>query len=148
MVSVTPPQPLMATASTSPEDMMGTLIKNNSTRNSKNYHKQIKTLRIHVQIVPTVVPFILIFPDQIDKAQINQNQVQNYRNSNNNNYTITVRTINTKTVAISKTTGIITSATHQTSDKTEVTQTNNHADIVTKQITSPRIVEHVLFVEN
>ena len=62
--------------------------------------------------------------------------------------TITFRTIDTITVAINKTTGIITIAIHQTSNKTELTQTNNHVGIVTEQITSPGIVKHVLIAED
>ena len=51
-------------------------------------------------------------------------------------------------MAISKTTDITTIAVHQTSNITELTQTNNHVGIVTEQITSPGIVKHVLTAEN
>ena len=51
-------------------------------------------------------------------------------------------------MAINKTTDIITIAIHQTSNKTEPTQINNHVGIVTEQITSPGIVKHVLISED
>ena len=62
--------------------------------------------------------------------------------------TITIRTIDKITVAINKTTGIITIAIHQISNKTETTQINNHVDIVTELITSPGIVKLVLIAED
>ena len=62
--------------------------------------------------------------------------------------TTTIRTTDTITVAINKTTDIITIAIHQTSNKTEITQTNNHVGIVTEEITSPGIVQHVLIAED
>ena len=70
MVSATPPQPLMTTASTSQEDMMGTLIQQFDKKSKKHYQKQSKTLRLHVLVVPTVVPFVLIVPDQPEQVQI------------------------------------------------------------------------------
>ena len=60
----------------------------------------------------------------------------------------TIRTIDTITVAINKTTDKITIAIHQTNNKTETLQTFNHADNVTEQITSPRIVKLVLIAED
>ena len=57
-------------------------------------------------------------------------------------------TIDTTIVAISRTTKITTITVHQTSNKTETTQTNNHADIVTEHITSPEIVKPVLTAED
>ena len=51
-------------------------------------------------------------------------------------------------MAINKTTDIITIAIHQTSNKTELTQNNNHVGIATEQITSPGIVKHVLIAED
>ena len=62
--------------------------------------------------------------------------------------TITTKTIDTTTVEIRKTTDIITIAIHQTSKKIEITQTNNHADILNEQITGPGIVKHVLIAED
>ena len=56
---------------------------------------------------------------------------------------ITIRTTDTITVAINKTTDIITIAIHQISNKTETTQINNHADIVTEQIINLGIVKPV-----
>ena len=61
--------------------------------------------------------------------------------------TIIVQTKHTIRVAISKITDITTIAIHQTRIKTESTQTNNHADIVTEQIINPGIVKLVLNAE-
>ena len=49
---------------------------------------------------------------------------------------------------ISKTTDITTIAIHQICKKTETTQTSNHADIVTEQITSQGITKPVFTVED
>ena len=62
--------------------------------------------------------------------------------------TITIKTIDTTTVAINKTTDIITIARHQISNKTETTQINHHVDIVTELITSPEMVKLVLTAED
>ena len=51
-------------------------------------------------------------------------------------------------MAIDKTTDIITIAIHQTNNKTEITQTNNNAGIVTVQIKSPGVVKHDLIAED
>ena len=51
-------------------------------------------------------------------------------------------------MAINKTTDITTIAIHQISNKTETTQSNNHAGIVTEQITNPGIVKLVLIAED
>ena len=61
---------------------------------------------------------------------------------------ITTKTIDITTVAINKITDITTIAVPQTSNKTEATQTNNHVDIVTEQITSLEIVKLVLTAED
>ena len=61
--------------------------------------------------------------------------------------TITIKTIDTKIVAISKATDITTISEHQTNNKTETTQSNNHVDIVTEEITSQGIVKPVSTVE-
>ena len=85
MVSATPPQPLMATASTSPEDVMGTLIQtireeiqkalpqtNQNSSNSRSSSTDGRSVR-----------FSSPGPNR-QSANTNQNQNQNYRNSNNN----------------------------------------------------------------
>ena len=51
-------------------------------------------------------------------------------------------------MAISKTTDTTIIAIHQVNNKTEITQNNNHADIVTEQISCPGIVKHVLIAED
>ena len=84
MVSATPPQPLMATASTSQEDMMGTLIQtirqeiqkalpqtNQNSSNSRSSSTDGRSVR-----------FSSPGPNR-QSASTNQNQ--NYRNSNNDN---------------------------------------------------------------
>ena len=84
MVSATPPQPLMTTASTSQEDMMGTLIQtirqeiqkvlpqtNQNSSNSRSSSTDGRSVRFNSP-----------GPDR-QSAITNQNQ--NYRNSNNNN---------------------------------------------------------------
>ena len=50
-------------------------------------------------------------------------------------------------MAISKTTDTTIIAIHQLNNKIEITQINNHADIVIEQITSPGIVKPVLTAE-
>ena len=63
--------------------------------------------------------------------------------------TLVFKTKDTLTVAINKTTDIITIVTHQTSNKTEITRTNNHVGIIaTEQIASPEIVKPVLTAED
>ena len=57
--------------------------------------------------------------------------------------TTKIKAIDTTTVAISKATDITTIAAHQTSNKTETTETNNNVDIVTEQTDSPGIVKPV-----
>ena len=135
MVSATPPQPLMETAFTSQEDMTRTLIQTIRQKIQKVYRKQIKTLRIHVQVVPTAVPFVLIVPDQIDKVQLP---------TKTKTTEIQTITLNTITVAISDRTDIATIAIHQTGNKTETTQVNKHIDIVTEQLINLGIVRPVL----
>ena len=84
MVSTTPPQPLMATASTSQEDMMGTLVQTirkeipktlPQTRQNSSSSRSSST-RGHS------VRFISPGPN---RQSANTNQNQNYRNSENNN---------------------------------------------------------------
>ena len=59
-----------------------------------------------------------------------------------------IKTIEATIVAISKTTDITTIAMHQTNNKTETTRTNQHLDIVTEQIISPRTVKPVLTAQD
>ena len=61
--------------------------------------------------------------------------------------TKTTITTGTTTVAISKTTDTTIITIHQINNKTKITQTKNHADIVTEQIINPRIVKLVLIAE-
>ena len=92
-------------------------------------------------------PFVLIVPDQIDKVQI-QTKIKITENQTTTIDTITMKTIDSITVAISKTTDKTNIAVHQTSYNTEATQTNNHVDVVTEQITSLGIAKLVLIVED
>ena len=62
--------------------------------------------------------------------------------------TVTTRTIDTIIVAINKTTDTTTIAIQQINSKTEITQTNNHVDIVIEQITNQGIVRPVLIAED
>ena len=86
MVSATPPQPLMTTASTSQDEMMGTLIQtirqeiqkalpqtNQNSPNSRSSSTDGRSVRFNSP-----------GPNR-PSANTNQNQNQNYRNSNNNN---------------------------------------------------------------
>ena len=113
----------------------------------KLYLKQIQTLQIHVQVVPTVVPFVLIVPDQINKVR-KQIKTKILRTQTTTKNILTTKTLDTKLVVISKATDIKIIAVHQTSNKTETTQTNNQEVIVTKQITSTGIVKPVLITED
>ena len=51
-------------------------------------------------------------------------------------------------MAIRKTTDTTILAVHETSNKTETPQTNNHVDIVTEQITNPGIVKPGLIAKD
>ena len=86
MFSSTPPQPLIATASTSQEDMMGTLIQtirqeiqkalpqtNQNSSSSRSSSVDGRSVRFNSPGLNR------------QNANTNQNQNQNYRNSNNNN---------------------------------------------------------------
>ena len=83
MVSATPPQPLMATASTSQDDMMGNLNTNNPARNSESittnksklFEFTFKQYRRSLRSFNSPGP---------NRQSANSNQNQNYRNSNNN----------------------------------------------------------------
>ena len=147
MVSATPPQPLLATASSSQEDMMGTLIQtirqeiqnalpqtNQNSSTSRSSSTDGRSVRFNS-------------PDQIDKVQV-QIKIKIIEIRTTTLDTITTRTTDTLTVAINKTTDITTIAIHQTSNKTETTQTNSHADIVIEQIINPGIVKLALIAED
>ena len=84
MVSATPPQPLMATASTSQDDMMGILIQtirqeiqkalpqtNQNSSNSRSSSTDGRSVRFN--------------SPGPNRQSASANQNQNYRNSNNNN---------------------------------------------------------------
>ena len=84
MVSATPPQPLMVTASTLKDDMMGTLIQtirqkiqkalpqtNQNSSNSRSSSTDGRSVRFN--------------SPGPNRQSANTNQNQNYRNSNNNN---------------------------------------------------------------
>ena len=84
MVSATPPQPLMATASTSQEDLMGTLIQtirqeiqkalpqtNQNSSNSRSSSTDGRSVRFN--------------SPGLNRQSASTNQNQNYRNSNNDN---------------------------------------------------------------
>ena len=113
----------------------------------KAYPKQVKALRIHVQVVPTDVPFVLLVPDQKNKVQI-ETKTKTTAIQMKTIDTITIKTIDTKIMAISKTTLITTIAIYQTSNQIETTQTNNHVDIVLEQIIRAGIVKPVLTAED
>ena len=99
--------------------------------------------------MPTVTPFVLIVTDQIDKVQVqNKIKIIGIQTTIATDTTVTIRTIDTITVAINKITDITTIAIHQISNKTETTQINNHVDTVTELTTSPGIVNHVLIAED
>ena len=120
MVSATPPQPLMATASTSQEDLMGILIQTIQQEFQKVSPKQVKTLQVHVQVEPTVALFVYIVPDQIDKVQL-KTKIKNSKIQITTTDTITIKTVDTTIVAINKTTSIIAIAPHQIGNNTKIT---------------------------
>ena len=86
MVSATPPQPLMTTASTSREDMMGTLIQTirQEIQKALPQTNQNSSTSRSSSIDGRSVRFNSPGPNR-PSAKTNQNQNQNYRNSNNNN---------------------------------------------------------------
>ena len=91
--------------------------------------------------------FDLIVPDQLDKVQIqNKTKIMEFQTTTEG--IITIKSIDTTLVAISKTTDITLIAVHETSNKTETTQTNNHLDFATEQITSLGIVKPALIAED
>ena len=149
MVSATPPQPLMATASTSHDDMMGTLIQtirqeiqkalpqtNQNSASSRSSSADGRSVRFNSP-----------GPNRQSARQI-KIQIIEIQTTIATDITITIKTIDTTTVAINKTTDITTIAIHKISNKTETTQINNHAGIVTEQITNPGIVKLVLIAED
>ena len=70
MVSAVPPQPLMATTSSSKKDMLGPPIQTIRPELEKVHFRQVKTHRIHVIVVPTVASFVLIIQDRTVKVQL------------------------------------------------------------------------------
>ena len=145
MVSATPPQPLMATASTSQDDVMGTIIRTIRQEIQKALPQTNQNLS-NLRSSSTDSRSVRFNSSGPNRQSANSNQNQNYRNSTK--YTITIRTTDTITVAIIKTTDTTIIAIHQISNKTEITQINNHVGIVTEQITSPEIVKLILIVED
>ena len=148
MVSATPPQPLMAITSTSQDDMMGTLKQTIRQEIQKALSQKSHSSRSRSSSTDgRSVRFNSPGPNR-QRANTNQNQNQNYRNSNNNNRYNNNQNNRYNTVAISKTTDTTIIAIHQTSNKTETTQINNHVGNATEQITSPGIVKLVLVAED
>ena len=121
MVSVTPPQPLMAMASTPQEDKIGTLIQTIRQEIQKALPRQVKTFRVHVLVAQTVAPLVLIVPDQIDKVQVQTKTKTTEIQTTATIDTKTIRTTDTIAVAINKTTDTTIIAIHQISNKTETT---------------------------
>ena len=113
MVSVTPPQPLMAKASTSQEDMMGTLMQTNrqeiqkplpQTNQNSSTSRSSKTDGRSVRFNS---------PGQIDQLQIQaKTKTKGTETQTTTIDTITIRTTDTITVAINKTTDFKTIAIH------------------------------------
>ena len=142
MVSATPPQPLMTTASTSQDDMMGTLIQtirqeirkalpqtNQNYSNSRSFSADGRSIRFN--------------SPRLNRQSAITNQNQNYTNSNSNNDRYD-NNRNNRYNNIGNQQNNRYNNNRKTSNKTEITQTNNHVDIVIEQITSPGIVKLVL----
>ena len=146
MVSAIPPQPLMATASTSQDDMMGTLIQTIRQEIQKAL-PQTNQNSSHSRSSITDGRFNSPGPNR-QSANTKQKQKTEIQTTIATDTTITIKTKDMLTVAISKTTDKRTIAIHQTSNKTEIKQTNNHVGIVTEQNISPEIVKHVLTAED
>ena len=135
MVSATPPQPLMATISSSKENMMGILtqtirqeIQKVLLQASQNIYNSRSS-----STDGRSVPFKSSGPN---KQSANSNQNRNCRNEANQptitTDTMKIRTKDTTNVAIL-----------QISNKTETIQTKKHVAIVTERITKPGIVKVV-----
>ena len=109
---------------------MGTLIRTIQREIQKALPQPRQNFRNHVQVIPTVVPFVLIVQtksDQIDRLQIQT------KTKVTEILTVTIDTI---VMATSKTTDATTIAILKIGKKTETTQTNNHVDFVIEQIKS------------
>ena len=90
----------------------------------------------------------MIVPDQTEKVQIQTKaKTKTIETQTTTKDTITTRTTDTTTVAINKTTGSTIIAIQPINNKTEITKTNNHADIATEQIINLGIVRPVLIAE-
>ena len=84
MVSATPPQPLMATASTSQEDMMGTLIQTIRQKIQKALPQTTQN-SLSSRSSSTNGRSVRFNSPGPNSQNANTNQNQNYRNSNSNN---------------------------------------------------------------
>ena len=148
MVSATPLQPLIATASSSQEDMMGTLIQTIRQESQKvlpqttQYSPSSRSSSTDGRSVRFNSPG----PNR-QSADSNQNQNIEIQTIIATDTTILIKPTDTTAVAISKTTDITIIAIQQISNKTEITQINNHADIITEQIINLGVVKHVLIAE-
>ena len=84
MVSATPPQPLMATASTSQDDMMGTLIQTIRQEIQKAL-PQTKQNSLNSRSSSTDGRSVCFNSPRPNRQSASTNQNQKYSNSNNNN---------------------------------------------------------------
>ena len=146
-VSATPQQPLTAKASSSQEDMMGTLIQTNPYEIQKVLPRTSRKSSSSGSSSTDGHSIVLTGPDQIHKVQI-QTKFKTTAIQTTTIDTITMKTIDTPTVQISKTADITTTSIHQTINKTETTQTKNYVDIVIERITNPGMVKPVLIAED
>ena len=128
LVSATPPQPLMATTFNSQEDMVGTLIQ-----------------RIR-QEIQKALPQTSQNSSSSHSSNTKCRSVRFNSHGPNRRRQLQTETKVTKLQTI--TIDSITLPIHQTNKKTETTQTNNHVDIVSDQITSPGINKLVLSAED
>ena len=119
------------------------MIKTVRQKIQKAYRKQVKTIPIHILREPTVLLFVLVAPDQTDKVQI-QTKTKITEIQIITLVDKTIKTVDTKRVAIYKTTDTTTTAKHQTSNKNETTQDNNRVEIVREQTINREVVRLVL----
>ena len=91
----------------------------------------------------------MIIPDQTDKVQIQRKiKIKEIQTTMATDTTITIKTTDTTTMAISKTTDPIIFAIHQINNKTEINQIHHNVDIVTEQITNLGTFRPVLIAED
>ena len=147
MVSALPPQPLMATASTSQDDMMRTLIQTIPQENQKTL-PQTNQISSKSRSSSTDGRTVCLISPGLNKHNANTKQNQNYRNSNNNNrynniqnnkYTSSGNQQNNRWNNNRKT---------QNQQQSRKNIDINIADIVTEQIISPGIVKPVFTAED